>query len=457
MGRSPPPPGAGRGARRRTRRPLGAAAVRRHRELRPPRRPRPPVDVRQGRLRRARRRDGADAGPRRDARASARTPGPHDWTAPLGRNLLGARVSILGGGGITESLVRLLQPWDCHITVVRRTANHLDGVDDVLEADRYADALPGADLVVLALALTPETEGIIAADELSLMEDHAWLVNVARGRHVVTDDLVDALRDGVIGGAGLDVTDPEPLPHDHPLWSMPNCLITPHVGNTPEMARPLLAERIRAQRAPVRRGRRADRTRRRRRRVLTWPARRGRTSTPVRSSGCSPTTIGARSSPRSSSARSSADDVADAQRPARRPGQPGARPPRRRRARRRRRRRWLGARRRRVPARRPGGARPAPPRRARRPSRTSGARCSTAFVRDGRITSMPAARAKRLVVLDWLAQAFEPGRALQRARGQRDPRRPPPGHGGAAPRTSSTRAMLDRAGGEYWRSGGSVT
>ena len=170
----------------------------------------------------------------------------HDWTAPQGRNLLGASVTILGGGGITESLVRLLQPWDCHITVVRRTAHPLDGVDDVLEADRYADALPGADLVVLALALTPETEGIIAADELSLMEDHAWLVNVARGRHVVTSDLVDALRDGTIGGAGLDVTDPEPLPHDHPLWSLPNCLITPHVGNTPAMAQPLLAERIRA-------------------------------------------------------------------------------------------------------------------------------------------------------------------------------------------------------------------
>jgi phosphoglycerate dehydrogenase-like enzyme len=168
------------------------------------------------------------------------------WTPPQGRNLLGGRVTILGGGGITQSLVSLLQPFDCHITVVRRTANHLDGVDDVLEADRYADALPGADLVVLALALTPETDGIIAADELSLMESHAWLVNVARGRHVVTDDLVDALRDGAIGGAGLDVTDPEPLPAPHPLWSMPNCIITPHVGNTPEMAIPLLAERITA-------------------------------------------------------------------------------------------------------------------------------------------------------------------------------------------------------------------
>lgn len=168
------------------------------------------------------------------------------WERPQGRNLLGARVTILGGGGITESLVRLLQPWDCHITVVRRHVTHLDGVDDVLEADRSAHALPGADVVFLALALTPETEGIISAEELSLMEGHAWLINVARGRHVVTDDLVDALRDGVIGGAGLDVTDPEPLPEGHPLWSLPNCLITPHVGNTPAMAEPLLAQRITA-------------------------------------------------------------------------------------------------------------------------------------------------------------------------------------------------------------------
>ena len=166
------------------------------------------------------------------------------WGQPKGTNLVGARVTILGGGGVTKSLVRLLQPFGCHITVVRRQASDLDGVDDVLEADRYADALPGADLVVLALALTAETEGLIAADELALMERHAWLVNVARGKHIVTDDLVVALRAGIIGGAGLDVTDPEPLPADHPLWSMPNCIITPHVGNTPEMAMPLLYERI---------------------------------------------------------------------------------------------------------------------------------------------------------------------------------------------------------------------
>jgi phosphoglycerate dehydrogenase-like enzyme len=168
------------------------------------------------------------------------------WTGQQGRSLIGARVTILGGGGIAESFVRLLQSFDCHITVVRSSVQHMDGVDVVLEADRYADSLPGADLVVLALALTPETEGLIGRDELELMESHAWLVNVARGAHIVTDDLVDALRDGVIGGAGLEVTDPEPLPDDHPLWHMENCLITPHTGTTREMAHPLLAARVEA-------------------------------------------------------------------------------------------------------------------------------------------------------------------------------------------------------------------
>jgi phosphoglycerate dehydrogenase-like enzyme len=167
-----------------------------------------------------------------------------EWTGPSGHNLLDGRVTILGGGGITESLVRLLQPWHCDITVVRNRAVPMEGVDEVLEADRFADALPGADLVVLALALTPETEAMFSRDEFGLMEPHAWIVNVARGRHIVTDDLVEALRGGVIGGAALDVTDPEPLPSDHPLWTLPNCIITPHVGNTPEMAKPLLAQRV---------------------------------------------------------------------------------------------------------------------------------------------------------------------------------------------------------------------
>ncbi len=168
------------------------------------------------------------------------------WEPPSGTNLQGAQVTIIGGGGITEVLLSMLAPFDAHITVVRNRVRPMDGADVVVESEQLHNTLPGADLVVLALALTPDTDGIIGEGELRMMEPHAWLVNVARGRHVVTDDLVAALRAGEIGGAGLDVTEPEPLPPGHPLWSLPNCIITPHVGNTPDMAKPLLAERITA-------------------------------------------------------------------------------------------------------------------------------------------------------------------------------------------------------------------
>jgi phosphoglycerate dehydrogenase-like enzyme len=104
--------------------------------------------------------------------------------------------------------------------------------------------LPGADLVVLALPLLPETVGLFDERRLRLLPDTAWIVNVARGAHIVTEDLVRVLADGAIGGAALDVTDPEPLPDGHPLWMAPNCILTPHVGNTPEMAVPLLAARV---------------------------------------------------------------------------------------------------------------------------------------------------------------------------------------------------------------------
>jgi phosphoglycerate dehydrogenase-like enzyme len=78
------------------------------------------------------------------------------------------------------------------------------------------------------------------------MDAEAWLVNVARGRHVVTDALVQSLVRHEIAGAALDVTDPEPLPDDHPLWALSNCIITPHTADTPEMTAPLLAARIAA-------------------------------------------------------------------------------------------------------------------------------------------------------------------------------------------------------------------
>jgi phosphoglycerate dehydrogenase-like enzyme len=167
------------------------------------------------------------------------------WEGPIGHNLLGARVVIVGGGGITESLVRLLEPFRCEVVVVRRTEQPFPGATRTIALGALDDELPAADLVVLAVALTPETEGLFDGRRLRLLPSHAWIVNVARGRHIVTDDLVEVLAEGTIGGAGLDVVDPEPLPDGHPLWSSARCLITPHVGNTPEMAVPLLSARVR--------------------------------------------------------------------------------------------------------------------------------------------------------------------------------------------------------------------
>ncbi len=166
------------------------------------------------------------------------------WSGPQGSNLVGAAVTIVGGGGITEELLPLLAPFGCRVTVVRRHPSPMTGADEVVGVNRLLAVLPGRRLVVLALSLTGETKGIIDAGALAVMDEDAWLVNVARGGHIVTDDLVAALQAGSIGGAALDVTDPEPLPDGHPLWSLPNCLITPHVGNTPEMAVPLLSARI---------------------------------------------------------------------------------------------------------------------------------------------------------------------------------------------------------------------
>jgi phosphoglycerate dehydrogenase-like enzyme len=167
------------------------------------------------------------------------------WSAPYGRNLLGAHVVLVGGGAITRSLVRLLRPFGAYLTVVRNRPDPIPGVAEVVALDGLHQALAEADAVVLALALTEETDGIIDAAALAAMPDHALLVNVARGRHVDTEALLAALEAGTLGGAALDVTDPEPLPAGHPLWAREDVIITPHVGNTPEMGIKLLWARVR--------------------------------------------------------------------------------------------------------------------------------------------------------------------------------------------------------------------
>jgi D-3-phosphoglycerate dehydrogenase len=114
---------------------------------------------------------------------------------------------------------------------IRRGEGDLPELDVTLRRDQLPDLLRQADVIVLAAPRTPETMGMVNTAFLAAMRPSALLVNVARGKLVVTDDLVAALRAGQIAGAGLDVTDPEPLPPGHPLWHLPNVIITPHHAN----------------------------------------------------------------------------------------------------------------------------------------------------------------------------------------------------------------------------------
>jgi len=166
------------------------------------------------------------------------------WGEPAGQTLFGQRVTVVGGGGITIALLRLLEPFRARVTVVRRRAEPVAGAARTVTASHLGEALAGARAVVLTAALTPQTRGMIGQAELGVMDQQAWLVNVARGALVDTAALVGALRSNQIGGAALDVTDPEPLPAGHPLWDLPNCLITPHTADTEQMTEPLLAARI---------------------------------------------------------------------------------------------------------------------------------------------------------------------------------------------------------------------
>jgi phosphoglycerate dehydrogenase-like enzyme len=158
------------------------------------------------------------------------------WLPEEGRTLSGSHLAILGAGGIASALLELLKPFGVETSVVRRSPRPVPLADRVVTMGELPKVLSAADAVVLALPLTEATRGVIGAEELAAMKPDAWLVNVGRGKLVDTSALVKALSDGSIGGAALDVTDPEPLPDGHPLWTLPNVILTPHVGATAPMS-----------------------------------------------------------------------------------------------------------------------------------------------------------------------------------------------------------------------------
>ncbi|RPE82268.1 phosphoglycerate dehydrogenase-like enzyme [Curtobacterium sp. PhB137] len=170
----------------------------------------------------------------------------HSWaTEPEGVSLYGRNVVVIGAGGIALEYIRLLAPFDVDVTVVRRSADPVAGASRTVTTDQLDEVLPDADVVMIAAAMTSGTAKLFGERQFAIMKPSARLVNIARGGLVDTDALVEALRTGAIAAAGLDVTDPEPLPDGHPLWSEPGAVITPHQADTPEMVAPLLAERVR--------------------------------------------------------------------------------------------------------------------------------------------------------------------------------------------------------------------
>ncbi|MDQ2832376.1 MAG: 2-hydroxyacid dehydrogenase [Acidobacteriota bacterium] len=158
--------------------------------------------------------------------------GPHTGHYQLlGEDLEGKTVLIVGYGSIGAAIERRLQPFEVNVLRIARSARSGPEVHAISELHRL---LPEADIVVLILPLTEGTKSLIGAAELALLKPGALLVNAARGPVVVTDALVQGLEQRRFR-AVLDVTDPEPLPPEHPLWSAPGCMITPHVaGATPQ-------------------------------------------------------------------------------------------------------------------------------------------------------------------------------------------------------------------------------
>ncbi len=158
-----------------------------------------------------------------------------EWQPLSPGELAGSTVTIVGLGAIGTGIAERLEPFDVTTIGVRRTPASGGPTDEVIGPKNLHDALAESEFVVLCCPLTDSTRGLIDEAALATLPPDAVIVNVARGEVIDTDALVETLRRGWIGGAVLDVTDPEPLPDDHPLWGLDDVLITPHsAGATPK-------------------------------------------------------------------------------------------------------------------------------------------------------------------------------------------------------------------------------
>jgi phosphoglycerate dehydrogenase-like enzyme len=155
-----------------------------------------------------------------------------EWRHFQSGELYGSTVTVVGLGSIGQHVAERLAGFGVETIGVRYTPEKGGPTDEVVgfEEDAIHDAFARSEYVILACPLTETTRGLVGEAEFATLQPNAVLVNVARGGIVDTDALLAALRSNSIRGAALDVTDPEPLPPDHPLWNLENCLITPHTG-----------------------------------------------------------------------------------------------------------------------------------------------------------------------------------------------------------------------------------
>ena len=152
------------------------------------------------------------------------------WQMRMRRIIADQVVGIVGLGTIGREIARLADAIGLRVIGIKKNPEPVPYVEKVYETDELHTMLSKADFVVLIAALTPETTGMIGKAELAAMKPEAYLINVARGAMAVETDLIEALQNGTIAGAALDVFETEPLPPESPLWKMENVIITPHIA-----------------------------------------------------------------------------------------------------------------------------------------------------------------------------------------------------------------------------------
>jgi phosphoglycerate dehydrogenase-like enzyme len=152
----------------------------------------------------------------------------HRWERTPSDELTGKTVCLLGLGGIGAEVAKVAKVLGMRVIGLRRRPDPVPDVDELLPADAVGELCARADFLVICAPLTRRTKGIVGPAELSRMKPSGYVINVARGPLIQEAALIAALKEGRIAGAALDVFDQEPLPEDHPLWDLPNVVITPH-------------------------------------------------------------------------------------------------------------------------------------------------------------------------------------------------------------------------------------